>query len=362
MRVNVDEQVFNEPRFRRLARLMSWPHVDFAIGAVTRLWMVALNRVTSDNPDGLLGEDDAEDSTDHRGLIAAMVECGLAEHREGGLLYFAGVRERASWVAAKKHAASLGGKARAEQAKRAGGKFTSEHQAADQPHAGDVTSHQLVNPPGKNQPSGSGSGSGSGSSSGSGSVRFALEHPEPGKTKPLDPHRKDAEHLWARQEELRAKTIPGARPLKPTDDRLDRVVERLDENSVEDCEHVLEVYAAEARAGAEGARWFNGETNWRKENFDRALGQALPAARAPAPAVLSQPIHPDAALYMQGNRWADTHNLAGLEERFEREGIPMPWLEHPSRLRMRVDAGGHPLKPVRAPLKAVPPPQGGERA
>jgi hypothetical protein len=47
-----------------------------------------------------------------------------------------------------------------------------------------------------------------------------------------------------------------------------------DGHTVEDCEHVLRRYAAEARARPrESAQWFDGVTNWRPENFARALGK-----------------------------------------------------------------------------------------
>jgi hypothetical protein len=47
--------------------------------------------------------------------------------------------------------------------------------------------------------------------------------------------------------------------------------------------HVLQVYAHEARTKPESRQWFNGETNWRRDNFDRALGR-VPATGAAAPA------------------------------------------------------------------------------
>src|SRR5687768_1075817 len=109
MRCNLDEKVTNDPRVRRLARLMGW-HIDFAIGASVRLWIAALNRVNEDNHEGLLTEDDAEDSTDHRGLVAAMVQAGLAERRTGGLLYFAGVRERAEFLLEQRRRGRMGGR------------------------------------------------------------------------------------------------------------------------------------------------------------------------------------------------------------------------------------------------------------
>jgi hypothetical protein len=102
-----------------------------------------------------------------------------------------------------------------------------------------------------------------------------------GKTEPRQESSPDviaaAGRLWALQDRLRAEAMPGARPLKP---KLEAVVARLAEYSEGDAEHVLAVYAAEARARglAPGVRcWFDGVTNWRPDNFQRALGQPRPA-------------------------------------------------------------------------------------
>lgn len=56
------------------------------------------------------------------------------------------------------------------------------------------------------------------------------------------------------------------------------MADRLEEGyRVEDCEHVLSIYAHDAKADPGQARWFNGETNWRPDNFRRALGRPVPA-------------------------------------------------------------------------------------
>jgi hypothetical protein len=121
------------------------------------------------------------------------------------------------------------------------------------------------------------------------------------------PIRAEAELLWKLQEDLRAQTIPKARPLKATEDRLDRVVERLEENTPADCEHVLQVYAADAVRKPDSREWFNGETNWRKANFDRALGRAIPQRD-------SKPARPAA-------RPVDESEAARLVRTFERDAL-----------------------------------------
>lgn len=113
---------------------------------------------------------------------------------------------------------------------------------------------------------------------------LTLTSPDPGKERPkrtskADPltnHRAVAIALWLKQDELRRAAIPGARSLTATDDGLRAVAARLaDGHTPEDCEHVLRVYASEARRDPASARWFNGETNWRRDNFRRALGTTL---------------------------------------------------------------------------------------
>lgn len=91
-----------------------------------------------------------------------------------------------------------------------------------------------------------------------------------GKRSVLKRHLAEAQELWSIQDRLRER-----KPLKPTAERLLRVAERLDAGaSFEECETVLRAYASEAKRNRDSARWFNGETNWRKDNFDRTLGSA----------------------------------------------------------------------------------------
>lgn len=90
----------------------------------------------------------------------------------------------------------------------------------------------------------------------------------------LDRHREAAAVLWGLQENLRAE-IPRTRKLEATDARLTRIAERLEEGATPaDCEHVISVYHFEAKNKG-SAEWFNGDTNWRRDNFERALGKPL---------------------------------------------------------------------------------------
>lgn len=95
------------------------------------------------------------------------------------------------------------------------------------------------------------------------------------KRKKLAAHLDLASKLWAYQNHLRGGELKG------TAERLLRIAERLEAGATKDeCKRVLEHYAAEAKRNPSSARWFNGETNWRPQNFDRALGSATPQPTA----------------------------------------------------------------------------------
>lgn len=97
-------------------------------------------------------------------------------------------------------------------------------------------------------------------------------------------HRSEALALWSLQESLRTASIPRTRRRPPTESNLRLIIDRLTEGyTVQDCEHVLRVYAGESRSHPDKACWFNGETNWRPANFNRALGQPDPGSSNPRP-------------------------------------------------------------------------------
>lgn len=79
--------------------------------------------------------------------------------------------------------------------------------------------------------------------------------------------------LWALQEKLRAEVIEGSRPLLASKKRLARITVILQSASEADAVAVLESIAANVKVDPEQAQWFNGDTNWRPDNFDRALGR-----------------------------------------------------------------------------------------
>ncbi len=101
------------------------------------------------------------------------------------------------------------------------------------------------------------------------------------KQNALSRWRAEALRIWDLQERLRRDTIPGARWLKPTDDRLERIAVLLDDGtaSIGDCESVLRSQAESVKRDPGQARWFNGTTTWRRKNFDRNLAMDVAPAK-----------------------------------------------------------------------------------
>lgn len=88
----------------------------------------------------------------------------------------------------------------------------------------------------------------------------------------LKPFRSEASRLWDLQESLRRQVCPTVRGLAPTADRIARIAKlRHGGRSVEELEACLRFYAAEASRKPESMQWFDGESNWRPANVDRAL-------------------------------------------------------------------------------------------
>ena len=89
-----------------------------------------------------------------------------------------------------------------------------------------------------------------------------------------------ATELWDLQNDLRCEAIPNSRKLKATKSNLARVSKILEDYDADDCRAVLEAYAGEVRKNPESAKWFDGVTHWRPENFARALGKIGTDAKA----------------------------------------------------------------------------------
>lgn len=113
-------------------------------------------------------------------------------------------------------------------------------------------------------------------------VKTASPRASKPKPDPLNGNREEATRLWNLQEKLRCEAIPGARRRSSSETRLLRIAQRLAGGATpEECEHVLRVYAARAKSEPSQAIWFNGETNWRADSFERASGMATPQEDQP---------------------------------------------------------------------------------
>lgn len=233
--ISVTVEMLHDTRFARLGKALGIDP-DLARMKCVRVYHECQHRETH-----VLTELEIETSAGFLGFAKAMLDAELAEQFEGEKYYVKGTRGRIEWLkSARANARNNGRKGGRPSKTRTG--FVSETD------------------PGYDHETNANSNNNSNSSSGK---RGAGRNP-------------DVIRLWSLQEELRHESIPGSRPLLATDERLKRIQDRLEAGAtVEDCEHVLRVYAADAKSKPESREWFNGETNWRKDNFDRALGKPL---------------------------------------------------------------------------------------
>lgn len=80
--------------------------------------------------------------------------------------------------------------------------------------------------------------------------------------------------LWAKQEVLRKQLNPRCSGLKLTAKNAKRISDLLASGvSFAQASAVLDDIARECSQKREQLKWFNGETNWREDNFRRRLGQ-----------------------------------------------------------------------------------------
>lgn len=91
-----------------------------------------------------------------------------------------------------------------------------------------------------------------------------------------------SQHLWRTQDLLRKETGLRCNSLKGSASALVRVAKILEGgHDKDDCMAVLKRYRDEAMQSKD-LQWFDGVTNWRPENFDRALGK-VGSAGTPEP-------------------------------------------------------------------------------
>lgn len=87
----------------------------------------------------------------------------------------------------------------------------------------------------------------------------------------------DAERVLDALNAARRRVIDGARTLKPTDENLALISDRLASgNTLDDCLHVIAVREAEASTNSDAEGWFTAITPFRPEPFAHALAQPAP--------------------------------------------------------------------------------------
>lgn len=150
MRVNVDTRFYDDPRAKRAAEILRIG-IEQLVGAVTRVWGVALTRVDATNPRGLVSRTDADYISDLRAsLVDAMLATDLARIEVEGFVYFSGLEERAAFLLKQRRNGGKGG--------RPGKPTQSQRKASGNP----TVSTGIPNAnPWASLRSGSGSGSGS---------------------------------------------------------------------------------------------------------------------------------------------------------------------------------------------------------
>lgn len=120
-----------------------------------------------------------------------------------------------------------------------------------------------------------------------GVVALELSPPAPAK-RPTRSEKKATTREAQRQDSIavldalntaRLRVIPGARPLRPTDENLTHIAERLAAGAtLDECLHVVAVRAEEVRANSDAAQWFNAVTPFRPDGFAASVAQPTPTA------------------------------------------------------------------------------------
>ena len=269
--VRVEIKALSDPRFIVFGEILG-VGVHSALGKMIHVWLVCTDRqVYSLSPREI-------DAMCGAGAAAAMVESGLGDESSGSVRV-KGLSGRIEWLSRLRDGNSNGGRIRAAASSRLkDGRFKcAESQDPSSSPPGPLQRTQPAHSSALTltlTPTLSTTES-EGASRPAGRVASTQRRT---KASILDKHKASAESLWGKQEAFRKASIPGSRFLKATPDGLTRIAERLESGATpEDCEHVLRVYAAESGKNPGNAKWFNGQTNWRPDNFARALGQPLPA-------------------------------------------------------------------------------------
>lgn len=270
------------------------PNRQTALMAMLELWSWQTDKYTDERPTYVVSPAIVE-ALVGPGTAAHLVTAELAELVEGGLR-IKGTRGRIEWLWHERERRRLereqehgravnGGKARAATARRVGGRFVSAEPPASAPARLDDAGGPAGDPAGEtDQPATRIS------------LSLSLRDPrtsERSDARPrdgVDEERRDkdarkelGDRLWAEHtaavDQLRAEGVGGdTRPLQPQDGgRVELQARIRDYPSVEvarqDCEHVLAVAIADARA--QGTQRYLDGGIWRRERFATALRMSL---------------------------------------------------------------------------------------
>lgn len=267
----MDSSIATDPRFKLLGRALgvNWKE---AIGSCYLLWLACYDRRSK-----CFAKVEADIAAELEGFADALLKVGLATRGDtADEIIVHGVEPRIVFLEKQVEKASKGGK-KSGETRRSSPKRRLEASAS-----------RLASGPREANASGDPEANGEAYSPALAPDLDQAPDPEREKNPPpgwsslsksrkraLEKHLATAQRLWELQGLLRKEALPGTHSLEPTAERLAAVAERLEAGaSPADCETVLREYAAEAKRDKGGGQWFNGSSNWRAENFNRALGQA----------------------------------------------------------------------------------------
>jgi hypothetical protein len=238
-RINVDVIAFTDARFAHLATLLGLADADHARSKVEYLWWECTLRGTSELPQWVVEAKLGAGGPD--ALMAAQLARWAAGRGDSKtrLMHICGASERCLWLVEKQEQSSKGGKARASSASRAGGKFTSREPAIPGPSLVETPPAQTSPPAPAPAPA---------------PAPERKRDPSPPEPSELLERRALRTRVWNQLNEFRREIASELgephRPLHPQDPGERELAARIlecGESAAESCEHVLAVFAAEAR-------------------------------------------------------------------------------------------------------------------
>jgi len=344
-RVNVETKALADPRFKVLGRLLGSSHFD-ALGRCIAVWHYCLDKQVHGVSGSMLDAISEQES-----FGDSLVKAGLAEKTEDEQYRICGLSGRIEWLGAKRETAKAAADARWSKNR--------EH-ASRMRDASDNASKKSKGKPEDKSMHGASNHASATHSTTDASPMLDLCAPSPSPSPVLEdlpespdevddtPDARDlrtsVDRLLDYQDQMRSSCIPRSQPLKRTRDAIKDVEKILTAGySESDCRLVLEAYASEARRTKQ-TKWFNGETNWRIDNFRRTLGQCNGAGGEEADSQSSNTSSSSGSASYEVD-WDEIDNLGTREDEYRSRGLPIPWMTDPRRWAMVEDRCGHKLDP-----------------